>query len=101
MRRLILALLFSCAVGGALPSVASACPMCKAANESEKDNRKPQAYMYSILFMLAMPAVIFGGFGFGMYRLTKQQPRGPLPGEEGWEPEHAEDEQVREHVTTH
>ncbi len=31
---------------------ASACPMCKAANE--EDDAKPRAYMYSILFMLAV-----------------------------------------------
>ncbi len=27
----------------------------------------PHAYMYSILFMLAMPAVVFGGIGTAIY----------------------------------
>ena len=52
-------------------STASACPMCKTANENADDPR-PRAYMYSILFMLAMPATIFTGFGIGFYRLAKQ-----------------------------
>jgi hypothetical protein len=56
---------------------ATACPMCKFANESkqhdEEANRRPQAYMYSILFMLSMPATLLAGFSFGFYRLWKQQ----------------------------
>jgi len=51
-------------------SNASACPMCKSANDTE--DRRPMAYMYSILFMLAMPATIFTGFGIGFYRLSKK-----------------------------
>ena len=52
--------------------VASACPMCKTANESESDDL-PRAYMLSILFMLAMPATIFTGLGFSLYRMTKRE----------------------------
>ena len=56
---------------------ARACPLCKFANEekqgNEEVNRRPKAYMYSILFMLSMPATLLGGFGFGFYRLWKQQ----------------------------
>ena len=45
--------------------------MCQQANESEKD--LPRAYMYSILFMLAVPATVFTGFSVGFYRLSKQR----------------------------
>ncbi|MEZ6040898.1 MAG: hypothetical protein R3C20_10350 [Planctomycetaceae bacterium] len=68
----VLAMAFFVAMGG-LPfatSSANACPSCKAANES--DSRLPQAYMYSILFMLAMPATVFAGFGISFYRLTRK-----------------------------
>lgn len=51
-------------------SSAAACPMCKIANES--DDRRPRAYMYSILFMLAMPATVFTGFGISFYRLARK-----------------------------
>lgn len=75
----------------ALPT-AQACPMCKLANESGEDencqieqNARPRAYMYSILFMLSMPATLTAGFGFGFYRLwRKGQMQGGnsyLPGE--------------------
>jgi hypothetical protein len=52
---------------------ASACPMCKLANES--DNRLPRAYMYSILFMLGMPASVLGGFSFSFWRLSRKAAR--------------------------
>ncbi|MBL8815724.1 MAG: hypothetical protein JNL58_06815 [Planctomyces sp.] len=51
-------------------SSAAACPMCKIANES--DDRRPRAYMYSILFMLAMPATVFTGFGISFYRMARK-----------------------------
>jgi len=52
--------------------------MCKQANETtagekkEEVNRRPAAYMYSILFMLAMPATLLTGFGIGFYRLARK-----------------------------
>lgn len=52
-------------------SQAAACPMCKQLNES--DDLKPRAYMYSITFMLAMPAMIFSGFGFAFYRMNRRE----------------------------
>jgi hypothetical protein len=52
---------------------AIACPMCKLANESNP--RLPQAYMYSILFMMGMPATLTAGFGIGFYRLSRQAAR--------------------------
>lgn len=53
---------------------AQACPMCAQANEAKQaeENPRPKAYMYSILFMMAMPAMIFTGFGVGLYRLSKK-----------------------------
>ncbi|MEX0716460.1 MAG: hypothetical protein WD066_07735 [Planctomycetaceae bacterium] len=65
------ACLFALGIAGpAMPS-AEACPMCKAANET--DDRLPRAYMASILFMLAMPATLVTGFGFAFWRLSKKQ----------------------------
>lgn len=56
---------------------AQACPMCQVANEegegSAEQNARPRAYMYSILFMLAMPATVFSSFSYGFYRLWKKQ----------------------------
>ncbi len=60
--------------GGMMVSPVSACPMCKAANESDQNgepNTKPQAYMYSILFMLSMPATLLGAFGFAFWRMQR------------------------------
>ena len=50
---------------------ARACPMCKAAITTS--DRRPRAFMYSILFMLAMPATIFTGFSIGFYRLSRRR----------------------------
>ena len=55
----------------AVVDVAEACPMCKAATEA--DANLPRAYMYSIIFMLAVPGTIFTGFGIGLYRLNKRE----------------------------
>jgi len=52
-------------------SQAAACPSCKAANET--DLRRPTAYMYSILFMLGMPATIFSCFGIAFYRMSRRE----------------------------
>ena len=42
-------------------TAAHACPMC---NQSiAEQNSLPHAYMYSIIFMLTMPAVVFTGIG--------------------------------------
>jgi hypothetical protein len=44
-----------------VPGVASACPMCS--ESIVGDPNLPQAYMASILFMLATPAVVLGVLG--------------------------------------
>lgn len=73
-RKLVMSWLVVLAVSAASgPATASACPMCKEANET--DDRRPRAYMYSILFMLAVPATVFTGFGVGFYRLSKMTPQ--------------------------
>ncbi|MBC8290659.1 MAG: hypothetical protein H8E37_10120 [Planctomycetes bacterium] len=53
--------------GGSLVDTAEACPLCKAA--AEEDSAQAKAYMYSILFMLAVPGMIFGGLTAGLIRL--------------------------------
>lgn len=42
-------------------ATAQACPMCNQSIANE--DALPRAYMYSILFMLGMPATVFTGFG--------------------------------------
>jgi hypothetical protein len=71
MRKRLLALLLIPAffIGPAIRS-AHACPMCSEANAA--DENRPKAYMYSILFMMSMPALIFTGFGVGLYRLHRK-----------------------------
>jgi hypothetical protein len=54
-----------------LPQSVWACPMC--AETVAADDNLPKAYMYSILFMMGMPAILASGFGFAFYRLVKKQ----------------------------
>lgn len=85
---LILALAFTAAASA--PTPASACPMCRQAVESEEEenpNQIPQAYMFSILFMLAMPATLLSAFGIFFYRLSKRS-RQMVPAVEGAGPHH-------------
>jgi hypothetical protein len=74
--RFILTLVAAFIVFGEFATPASACPMCKQANETKDDDRVPQAYMYSILFMLAVPATLLTGFGVSFYRMSKRSPHG-------------------------
>jgi hypothetical protein len=60
----------------AAADTALACPMCKAAAES--DPRLPNAFMASILFMLAMPFTIATCFGVAFYRLSRKMPAQPF-----------------------
>lgn len=71
MRKWLFAVLLSSAAmfGPAITS-ANACPMCAEANKVDKN--RPKAYMYSIIFMISMPAIIFTGFGIGFYRLHRK-----------------------------
>ena len=55
----------------ALPQAVWACPMC--AETVAADDNLPKAYMYSILFMMGMPAILASGFGFAFFRLVKKQ----------------------------
>jgi hypothetical protein len=62
--------LCAAALFGPAITSASACPMCAEANKVDKN--RPKAYMYSIIFMISMPAVVCAGFGIGFYRLHKK-----------------------------
>ncbi len=68
LRSCVLAVVLTGASG--LSATAMACPNCKNANET--DSNRPRAYMYSILFMIGMPATIFTTFGISFYRMTKK-----------------------------
>jgi hypothetical protein len=51
-------------------ATAQACPMC---NQSiAEDNLLPKAFMYSILFMLGMPATVLGAIGTMIYLKFRQ-----------------------------
>ena len=66
----------------AAPSVASACPFCKAATESNQaagiddaempGGDEPKSYMVSILFMLALPTTAAAVGGVVLWRLSRQ-----------------------------
>lgn len=88
-RRLLLPLLLVL-VGfsfGPLVPVASACPMCQVATEEAEDRNLPAAMMYSILFMLAVPASIVSGLGIGLYRMSRRENEALLPSEQRRESE--------------
>ncbi len=71
MRKLLFAFLLAVVTFGPILNTAQACPMCKEANQT--DENRPKAYMYSILFMMSMPAILFTGFSVGLYRLHRKQ----------------------------
>lgn len=66
-------------------NVASACPMCKQLNEA--DDKKPRAYMYSITFMLTMPAIMFSCFGVAFYRMNQREQAALLENENSRNPQ--------------
>ena len=66
-----LLIMFGLFLFGPMCDVADACPMCR--NATESDDRLPRAFMYSIIFMISMPAMIFTGFSVMFYRLSRQQ----------------------------
>ena len=76
MKRFLTASILALVAVTSAASVAHACPMCKYANEAEQPdeaaNRRPKAFMYSILFMLSMPPTIFTVFGVSFYRMNKR-----------------------------
>jgi hypothetical protein len=80
-RRLKLVVLVCLAFGGTwlLSAVAQACPLCS--QSIAEEDALPHAYMYSILFMLAMPAVVFTGIGSVIYMQCRKSTAvdDPLP----------------------
>lgn len=72
LRRALMGCLFSCVLvlAGPLVDSVQACPNCKEGLATQDNS--PQAYQYSIIFMLAMPATIFTGFSIGFYRLSRR-----------------------------
>lgn len=55
-----------------VPGAAQACPMCSETIAGE--THLPRAYMYSILFMMSMPAIVFSGICVCIYRTVKNRP---------------------------
>ena len=78
MFRTIRALMIAAVLAGGILSTvpAQACPMCKVANEDGENDpgqKRAEGYMYSILFMLSMPATLVTVFGISFYRLSRKQ----------------------------
>jgi len=55
-------------------AVAEACPGCAEAQAGQGAERSGivRGYMYSIIFMLSMPFMIFGSFGLYVYRHVRR-----------------------------
>jgi hypothetical protein len=70
LMRIVMMTVAMISASGLVSSEAEACPGCKNANET--DSLRPRAYMYSILFMLGMPATVFTGFGIAFYRMSRR-----------------------------
>ena len=69
---LCLALVLCCVLAG----TAEACPSCKAALANQNGGAKMvQGFMWSILFMLAMPFTIFGSLSTYFYYLVRRARR--------------------------
>ena len=66
-------LLLTLALLSCMTAEVSACPMCN--TNIESDQSLPRAYMYSILFMLAVPPTVFVGIGVAIYRAHARQSR--------------------------
>jgi len=74
-RKIVLASLCLVALS-AMASVASACPSCQAALNSDTNaGDLPRGIYYSILFMMSMPFAIVGTFGAFAYRAVKREQR--------------------------
>lgn len=65
----------------ALSEAASACPTCKAglAAHDPTHGDLVSAYMWSILFLMAMPFTLLGSFSAYMYWLVRQARNRPKP----------------------
>jgi hypothetical protein len=72
VRQALFAAALAACAWGALEGTAQACPMCS--QSIAEDNSLPRAYMYSILFMMSMPAVVFCGISVCIYRVMKRRP---------------------------
>ena len=74
-RKIILGVLCLVALS-ATASVASACPSCQAAlNSDTNPGDLPRGIYYSILFMMSMPFAIAGTFAGFAYRAVKREQR--------------------------
>ena len=79
--RFILAGCLAACTFALLAATAHACPMCS--QSIAEEDLLPHAYMYSILFMLGMPATVLTGIGGMIYfKFRKLQASAPsVPGE--------------------
>ena len=59
------------AMAGPASQSVLACPMCRAANET--DDPQPRAYMYSILFMMGTVTCVFGAVTVVLYKVGQRE----------------------------
>lgn len=91
MWRRILSLLVVLAVSFVSAAIAEACPTCKEALSGQaKYGNLPQAYMWSILFMMSMPFLLLGSFGAYLYVLVRNARRQGTAAARELEPAHVE-----------
>ncbi|HEX4130282.1 MAG TPA: hypothetical protein VHZ24_09575 [Pirellulales bacterium] len=87
LRRLTVVL----AIVAVMAATVEACPTCKIAlgTHDKAQGDLVSAYMYSILFMMAMPFTLLGAFCTYMYVLVRRTRRNPSSGAAAeHEPEH-------------
>jgi len=86
MRRVVVRMLLCVfAVGvSCAADLAVACPMCS--QSIAKEDAIPRAYMFSILFMLSMPALVLSGLAFIIVRAVRKH----NAAQQAWLAEHPE-----------
>lgn len=82
--RSLLTLLFVLSAAAACATVVEACPTCKEGMENDPAAAAMiRGYFWSILFMMSMPFLIFGGLGTYFYLLVRKaraaQQLAPVP----------------------
>ena len=62
------------------PAFAQGCAMCRAALEQSAEGRLvANSFAHGILMMLALPYLLFGIFGFVVYRAYRKRSKQQLP----------------------
>lgn len=79
LRRLTVSTLAIVIAVGVQTQVALACPTCKSAISGHGDHGIQLGFYWSILFMMAMPFLLFGGLAFMMWNSIRRARRAQPP----------------------